>query len=101
MTNEDLNTTQGVAKKERGMVGSVGVVLLPAAAVGIFFIARQYPFTGTVILEFQERWLWLASAAILSFAGCAFARYDQALIPCLLSPLAHRPSVQSLVTLAC
>ena len=67
------------------MARAIGVILLLAAAVGIFLIARQYPFTGTVVLEFQELWLWLVLAGLVLVAGLggylvfrrrALTRYD-------------------------
>ena len=67
------------------MARAIGIVLLLTAAVGIFLIARQYPFTGTVVLEFQELWLWLILAVLVLVAGLggylafrrgALTRYD-------------------------
>lgn len=67
------------------MARAIGVVLLLAAVVGIFLIALQYPFAGTVVLEFQEFWLWLVLAVLVLVAGLggylafrrgALTRYD-------------------------
>jgi hypothetical protein len=55
--------------KERGMARTTGIILLIAAAIVIFLIARRYPFAGTVVLEFQEFWLWLVLVATVFVAG--------------------------------
>jgi hypothetical protein len=51
------------------MARVIGIILLLASVAAIFLIARQYPFTGTVILEFQELWLWLVLVVVILLAG--------------------------------
>jgi hypothetical protein len=51
------------------MARAIGVVLLLASVVIIFLIARQWPFEGIVVLEFQEFWLWLVLLAAVVVAG--------------------------------
>ncbi len=51
------------------MTRAIGILLLLASVVAIFLIARRYPFEGTVILEFQEVWLWLILVAAVFVAG--------------------------------
>jgi hypothetical protein len=67
------------------MIRGIGIILLLAAAVVIFLIARQWPFEGTVTLVFQEFWLWIVLAAAVVVAGLGgylafrrgpFTRYD-------------------------
>jgi hypothetical protein len=67
------------------MARALGIVLLLASVVVIFLIARQWPFEGTVVLEFQEVWLWIVLVGVVVVAGLggylafrrgAFTRYD-------------------------
>lgn len=51
------------------MARTVGIILLIASALLIFVIARRYPFAGTVVLEFEEIWLWLVLAVTVLVAG--------------------------------
>lgn len=51
------------------MARPIGVVLLLAAVVVIFLIALRYPFTGTVVLEFEAFWLWFVLVAMVFVAG--------------------------------
>jgi Na+-transporting NADH:ubiquinone oxidoreductase subunit NqrE len=67
------------------MTRAIGIILLLASAVAIFLIARQYPFSGTVVFEFQEVWLWIVLVVVILLAGIggylafrrrALTRYD-------------------------
>jgi hypothetical protein len=67
------------------MARAIGIILLLASVVVIFLIARQYPFAGTVVLEFQEVWLWIVLVGAVFVAGIggylafrrrALTRYD-------------------------
>jgi len=67
------------------MTKAIGIILLLASAVAIFLIARQYPFAGTVVFEFQEVWLWIVLVVVIFLAGIggylafrrrALTRYD-------------------------
>ncbi len=51
------------------MSRGIGILLLIASVVVIFLIARQYPFTGTLSLEFQEVWLWIILVVMILIAG--------------------------------
>ena len=51
------------------MSRAIGIILLIASVVIIFLIARQWPFAGVVVLEFQEFWLWLVLLATVIVAG--------------------------------
>jgi hypothetical protein len=51
------------------MTRAIGILLLLASVVTIFLIARRYPFAGTVVLEFQEVWLWLILVLVVFVAG--------------------------------
>jgi hypothetical protein len=67
------------------MARALGILLLLASVVVIFLIARRWPFEGTIVLEFQEFWLWLVLGVAIVVAGLggylafrrgAFTRYD-------------------------
>jgi hypothetical protein len=67
------------------MARAIGIALLLASVVVIFLVARRYPFEGTVVLEFQELWLWIILVGAVFVAGIggylafrrrAFTRYD-------------------------
>jgi hypothetical protein len=67
------------------MARAIGIILLLASVVVIFLIGRRYPFAGTVVLEFQEFWLWIVLVAAVFVAGLggylafrrrALTRYD-------------------------
>jgi hypothetical protein len=67
------------------MARALGIILLLASVVAIFLIARRWPFEGTVVLEFQEFWLWLVLLVAVVVAGLggylafrrgALTRYD-------------------------
>ena len=51
------------------MTRTVGIILLLASVVVIFLVARRYPFSGTIVLEFQEIWLWLVLVVTVLVAG--------------------------------
>ncbi len=67
------------------MARAIGIILLLASVVVIFLIARLWPFAGTVVLEFEEFWLWIVLVAVVFLAGIggylafrrgALTRYD-------------------------
>ena len=51
------------------MARPVGAILLLISVAVIFLIALRYPFTGTVVLEFSEFWLWFVLVAMVFVAG--------------------------------
>jgi hypothetical protein len=51
------------------MSRGVGILLLIASVVVIFLIGRQYPFTGTLSIQFQEVWLWIVLVLMIFLAG--------------------------------